>query len=1509
MFDKLKLRLTFLVNETGSCNQLSDSSVIKQNINNTNEQNLNNVCILKHCNQEEEEDVSISSDLETEEAIEDNSIVADKYSITPGKQRLFDVRHTKPSFCAKLHVASAPFMDKIEETTTPIPEKLVSPILTNNISHRLSETKENLNLSLMNSMNCSSINLNLTSNEIELESSQCIDKIDKVLDSNFLELNAKEEMTKNDYVKHTTISKCDVKNIIDIAKKSIVIETEVESANNSIGEIIYENEPSNESASDYNVEKSGTLDVEITLSNTDVENTVCNVTTSNNMFFGNNKSMTNKIINTSNVADHFDLEKPVNTVSNLNIVTMADCDSNANKSETMKTEIESANTNVVDDIKSNVSMCNNTFFTDNKSMSISEPLNKTNTAENILNVVENQFDLEKSVNTVSNINISTIDDCIDNNVEKSEAMELEVESAKANVVNTKLNVSTCNNTLFINNRSMSIYESLNNTNKAENISNVTENQFDLEKSLNAVSIINISRIDNCVDNNAEKSEVREVEVESINTNIVDTKSNVSMCSNTFFIDNRSMSIDKSLNKTNETENILNVVEGQFDLEKSVNTVSNINTSTISGCDYNAKKSSEAMEVEVELANIDVVDIKSNLTMCSNTYSKRNRSNIVHENELLNITENSSYLNKHKFDLEVSGNISDLIVPNIISKETLQSDELCNILEHSTNSDVFYSKENESTFSNKVSEMYTMNLVHSSNDVKQYLNFEQTQIEMCDSMLLDNNSKLSKSIDYCNQSQENISMIEQTICSETTDDIIKVTENYSILDSPKSNLSVIIENRTLEDEIMIQNKITESTDNDISNLPISKNTTNKILDESINKDASSAIVEPMINETNTLEVNTESNENNVIDKTIIGSELSLNKNQDTISNVTLNSNISMATTKLSINKTNTEMDNQLNNKIPERLISGDITKNQNDLMSFSMFNSNEEAQKPENSFQNFTDQEHILNMTDSVSNSLAEFTKLEQMIIEEDKKIHAFKTPKTQKLFDFSIVQQTPTFNSQAKKQKLFDFSIIEQSPMSKSIQQVSFNHEPTKKDALIDFSSVGQMWDLDLSSTDKMNFNEDFQNSSKMFTSNNLSTISVPDIKLLDDESIISNSSFNQTITDANLNQSTYNEMNKTQNNANSTNNVQSSGNDDSIMLTNTQIEVDMTCNFINISLEQNKSCDKQFKKEMEGAQPEQPECSTDIILNKNFKAVEPNKQFNLNSRKHNIVDFSIIEQPSEFKNIENITCAESDNNVCNLMEMSVVSMSDTLSNKQFVSSKNPVIVVTNCNESEKTLSRNSDDNNTTVHFKDSQSSYNTEFLTDIQMNDMSLLMESSEKSSISESFHSIENDYRVQEDNKRKLEPTQEYHNDEKKMKVVNTEEETRTPISMLYKIKNMFRSNEKSLHCAGNTKKNVLQPNEHRQKLNFSKCEENDENFPKSLNYKKSELLVKSKIPCKVLTDRSMTKNDEFNLSTSSLNDHTIKPKKTIPKYSGLPVLSDVSNSSTKKLVESRIPSKFQK
>lgn len=964
----------------------------------------------------------------------------------------------------------------------------------------------------------------------------------------------------------------------------------------------------------------------------------------------------------------------------------------------------------------------------------------------------------------------------------------------------------------------------------------------------------------------------EVETKLVNTSVVNTMSN-DLCTNTVLRKNENIQFNKSLNNPN-------ICVNNFDNEKSTNLMSNTIVATI---DHENVEKSETLAMEIESINSSVTDVSDDI-IYTNKLSTNSES--IKFNKSLIEANQSEYLSHTvKFDLEESVITKPkFIFPAINDKKILLSEK------NATNTDVNCSEKPSSI-------------------ITQYLNFNQSQIEKFNDISSANiNSTLNELEDNQsknNQFQNNISVIEQTVCSETTD-LENKDNSYSIFgdDHLESKLSVIIENRTLEEEIMVQNDDAEKVVENMSSNSISKNvltedTNNEMLiklakdsiKEVINHvECDSTIHEvgpSLINETYPLENVTEI-ENNFTDQSVSNSGISIIKNNDIIDNCFLSKNDGV-----SQNETNliTEVENQVvNYTTDEQILSKDIEKNdwslnsfsKNNLTDISIFNTSELLLRSESALKNIH-QDHVFDITNSMSNSLAEFKKIEQMFLDEDKKVFEFKTPKTQKLLDFSVEQQSRFLVSQEKKQKLLNFSIVDQTPTLNSIQHKSFNHTSKKVDTLMDFSSVNQLLDLEIMSTDEI----DFQESS----SNNLINISEPNVELLSNESIKTSSSdhsdlsFNQTITETNLNKPE-NSMNQLKVN----DMEQFSKKKDSIVLINKQIEVNESSNFLNKIIAQNKSCDELNIEEITSKEHKhEPEHVLSTTLNTESVIDSYQKLPN----KYYIQDFSIVENSSKLKNIETITSVKSDNNASNLIDMSVRPICSSY--KSFVSSNIPLIVVSSHDESEKTLNSCSSDcaNNTAIYFEDSQH-FNKENLTDVQMNDVSLV-ESPDKGSVSELFYSIESEHLVQEDKKRKIEPLQESQIIEKKMKV--DAEELKTPSSMLYKIRNMFRSSEKKLHSSSYPDENNLKSNIPCQKLNFNKCEENKATFAKP-----------SKIPCKV-TDISMTKSSEFNLSTSSLNDNIVKPKKTNPKLTGLPVLTDVSNSSKKKFPESRIPSKFQK
>jgi len=1259
----------------------------------------------------------------------------------------------------------------------------------------------------------------------------------------------------------------------------------------------------------------------------ELNETVCtNRHSINNRSMDSNKSLNEtNIINTLNVTEHkFDGEKSMNIMSNIaNSISGVDEYNDVKNSIASEVDIISISTRVVDKIFDET-VYTNKLSTNNQSMDSNKSLNETN-IENTSNVTEHKFDCEKSMNIMSNkanplLGADEYDDG-----ENSIASDVDIISISTSVVDKLFDETVCTNKLSTNNQSMDMNKSLNETN-IENTSNVTEHKFDCEKSMNIMSNMTILTSDV---NDEELSVTIEVGIKSTNTSCVDKELNKIMCTNRNSIKNQSTDLNKSFNKIETNiENTLDDTEHKFDGEKSMNIMSNIPIPLPGVNDYFDKENSIATKVDVKSINTSIVDKIFDDSMLINANKLLTDSKFMNCNKSLNETESTLNNTEHRF----VNNIQNTPVSAVHFDEKLHLSKLDKSISKNTiNSD------NSFVGINEVNITCNTSLEDPSCMMRQYLDFEQTVNEMC-SDISSANGPVGKSNkpneSYDDETLENL--IEQTLSTDTFN-LMKVNENVSNYNG--SNLSVIIENKSLETSCynIEQNEDFVSTNNDVPITLKSESIVKEVNDiELLNKSTViNTVATPSKSEVGLaygtdVNIQIKAEESISINCSITDSGLVENINETKHNGSSMFSDES---SKMELD-TFTKINKNFNNTTTKQIfISEDVneihstqnTLDENNLYliadqinitdipnstAFKLIPETEITQKnlidQHELLNNDNQQQDLLDATKCIDNSLEEFTNLEQMFNFGDNKKGKqveYKTPKTQKLLDFSIIQQTPTFDNPSKKQKLLNFSIVDQTPILQSTQKKYLTENVINDDSLINFSSVDQMWNSEVVTKDEINF-KDLHNSSNYSSSNNLSTISAPDLELLADESIkrntsnFSNSSFDQTITDSNLNLSTYScTSNKTQN-------------------VITQIVADKSSDSLNQTIEQNESRQKTFYDKHCVAEASTKVVKPDLKLlsnttsNKNIDSAEFKDDSNqdpcLNSNQRAIVDFSIIHQGLlenvELKNNTVISSFESDRNVSNLIEMSFVTKSEE---QTILSSENPIIPITSHSISENAVQSSSGEmNNTALHLEESTFLHNnTELLTDIQMNDESLLIESPEKSSIIDSFHSIELDH-VQEDNKRKMETTQEYDNNEKKMKVET--EILKTPMSMLYKIKNMFRSSERQPSCVNNTKENNLKSNKCYQKLNFNKFEENNEGFTKRITLKKPEVIVKSKIPCKV-ADR--TKNDEFNSSSlSSLND-SIKQKKTIPKFSGVPVLSDVSNSSNRKCAESRIPSKFQK
>ncbi|XP_022164885.1 uncharacterized protein PF11_0213-like isoform X4 [Myzus persicae] len=1314
-----------------------------------------------------------------------------------------------------------------------------------------------------------------------------------------------------------------------------------------------------------NEEFSVAMEVDIKSTNTSYVDKEFDDTTYTNKLSTDNRSMDlNQSLNETNVEytlndtkQTFDGEK-----SNITIPTSDVNHYNDEEfSVAMEVDIKSTNTSYVDK-EFDDTMYTNKLSTDNRSMDLNQSLNET-TVEYTSNDTKQTFDGEKS-----NITIPTSVINHYNNEEFSVAMEVDIKSTSSSCVVKEINETVCthklsfNNqnteqnddkrstsitsniaiptfglidlndkeensivtevdiksidtsvvnkifdeTLYtqelsINNQNMDLNKSLKETN-IENTSNDTELKFDDEKSMNIMSNMATPTSDVKGHNNEAFSVAMEVDITSTNTSCVDKELDESVYANKLVSNDQSIILDKSLNDT----------EHKFDDEKSMNVMSNMAIATSDVNDHNDKENSIATKIDIKSINTSIVDKIFDESMLINANKILIDSRTINCNKSLNETRSASNITEHRFKNNIQNtsvsaiNFDDNLVLNKLDKS---------ILKTPINSDTSFVGINEVDITCNTS------LEDPSCRMRQYLDFEQAVNEMCNDI-----SSASCPDGKSNQPKESLDdetierLIEQTLSSDTFN-VAKVNENFSNYVGP--NLSVIIEDNKSLETSRNNTELHEDSVNSNNDIPItleSESTVNEVNDtELLNKSTVTTSSKSEVGLAYGTDVNIQikANETKHNGSPMFSDELSkIELHTFTQTNKNLN-NIPEDVNEVHLIQ-DTSDENDLNP------IANQITAGIPNSADFKLISNTEITQK------NLTDQDELLNndnqqqdlldATTNIDSSLEEFTNLEQMFDFGDNKKEKqveYKTPKTEKLLDFSIVQQTPTFDNEAKKQKVLNFSIVDPTPILKKAQQIYPNENVEnviKNASLIRFSSADeQMWNSEVVTKNEINF-KDFQNSNDS-SLNNLSTISPPDLELLPDESIkantssFSNSSFDQTITDSNLNLPSYS----------CANSITELNNVEPLMFINKQIASGEPSNSLNQTIEQSELKHKMLYGEHCVAKASTTGLKSDLkllsntTLNKNIDFVEfkedSNQQLRFNSNEQAIVDFSIIDQRIlenfESKKKTDQTSVESDSNVSNLIEMSLVSKSDDQSN---ILSKNQIIPIISDNKSEKSMQSSSDDiTSTALHLEESSFLHNnTELLTDVQMNDESLLMESPEKSSIVDSFHSIELDH-VQEDNKRKTETTREHDNINKKMKVEESET-LKTPMSMLYKIKNMFRSSEKQPSRLNNTKENNFKSDKCYQKLNFNKFEENNDFAKPPITLKKSEVTVKSKIPCKV-TDRSLAKNDEFNSSSlSSLND-SIKQKKTIPKFSGVPVLSDVSNSSNRKCPESRIPSKFQK
>jgi len=425
----------FLVDDTSTCEHLSSvSSVLEQSVS-SNQQNVlddsNNVCTLIHCSQKDDTDLSICSDSELEDVTED-SIVADEYSVTPGKQRLFDLRVTKQSLRPKALVVSAPFMDRIEETATPVlPKVLNSPLILNEISHKHSDIKEGLNVSSITEI-CHSTSTNHF-NQTSHKNVSTTSNFDNETVGEFLISNDLKNIVSVNTNVDTTFDETMNTNKLSTDSKSININKslnktgqiqnilndsmqlfDTEQSMNIMSNITIPNDVNDHHDKEYLI--SAQLDAKS--ANIDVENKVIDETMYSNKLSSNNRSQDlNKSLNETD-----DIQTAINvSVQNFNDKSIPTPDINSKNykefSVPMEVDIISTNTRYMD-TKFDETICTTKYSTNKNSMDLNQSLNET----------EDNFNDEKSILINSKKAIPTSDICYHNKEEYSVAMEVDIKS-------------------------------------------------------------------------------------------------------------------------------------------------------------------------------------------------------------------------------------------------------------------------------------------------------------------------------------------------------------------------------------------------------------------------------------------------------------------------------------------------------------------------------------------------------------------------------------------------------------------------------------------------------------------------------------------------------------------------------------------------------------------------------------------------------------------------------------------------------------------------------------------------------------------------------------------------------------------------------------------------------------------------------------------------------------------------------------------------------------------------
>jgi len=290
----------------------------------------------------------------------------------------------------------------------------------------------------------------------------------------------------------------------------------------------------------------------------------------------------------------------------------------------------------------------------------------------------------------------------------------------------------------------------------------------------------------------------------------------------------------------------------------------------------------------------------------------------------------------------------------------------------------------------------------------------------------------------NRTLEELSTIEESKgIANSSNDMLTTLVSEDIGDNQSNKTNEVLDNSNNEYQT---NKVINETNNENQTDEVFNKLKNEISRKSNVADTSkSKMLEMLVKHTtNTFDIETEYDQNNIFSNTTLD-EKKYNKNDLMLSAELL---------KNESNTTFTDVENQLDNTMEEIFDFENTNKimlNHNNVIGISDSNTNELILLSEKQLQNSVDHKHcellnhtnqqpnVLDITDNISDSLAEFNQMEHMVFKEEKEVPIFeyKTPKTQKLLDLSLVQQTSPFVSQSNKHKLLNFSIVEQTPTSK----------------------------------------------------------------------------------------------------------------------------------------------------------------------------------------------------------------------------------------------------------------------------------------------------------------------------------------------------------------------------------------------------------------------------------------------------------------------------------------------